>query len=272
MGIICLPVTVYYAFITTSFLLDADDDEPCFDKRERLLIVLLAWLLTPTAIPLFTVALIVYATYSKVGGLVVRLVQGIFEANLQAIFGSSISALRNLLRIKKLFKLNRKNAVLYVILVKGLAGNAFSRFMQIAGIMVSLLSVARACSNIFIIGSFNNTDKRQTEPGVCYLLKSLAFFLPHVVFRTTTTAFVAAFLKWYSLIPLAVYLIVNMVITRFLKNKYSRDWPTGTGLKGSFSDYALSLFTLRLARAKPSMAVPSSRRRCSPQQLFCSPA
>ena len=88
MGIICLPVTVYYAFITTSFLLDADDDEPCFDKRERLLIVLLAWLLTPIAIPLFTVALIVYAAYSNVGGFVVRLVQGIFEANLQAIFGS----------------------------------------------------------------------------------------------------------------------------------------------------------------------------------------
>ena len=107
-GIICLPVTVYYAFITTSFVIDADDDEPCFDKRERLLIVLLAWLLTPIAIPLFTVALIVYATYSNVGGLVVRLVQGIFEANLQAIFGSSISALRNLLRIKKIFKLNRK--------------------------------------------------------------------------------------------------------------------------------------------------------------------
>ena len=53
---------------------------------------------------------------------------------------------------KKAFKLNRKNAVLYVILVKGLAGNTFSRFMQIAGIMASLLSVARACSNIFIIG------------------------------------------------------------------------------------------------------------------------
>ena len=140
--------------------------------------------------------------------------------------------------------------MLYVILVKGLAGNTFSRFMQIAGIMVSLLSVARACSNIFIIGSLNNTDKRQTEPGVRYSLKSLAFFLPHVVFRTTTTAFVAAFLKWYSLIPLTIYLIVNMAITRFLKKKYTRDWPTGEGPNGCFTDYALALFTPAIGKSK----------------------
>ena len=82
--------------------------------------------------------------------------------------------------MKKLFKTKMKNnAVLYVVLVKGLAGNTFSRFMQIAGILTSLLSVARTCSDWFIIESFN-TNERQIEPGVWYSLNALAFFLPHV--------------------------------------------------------------------------------------------
>ena len=112
--------------------------------------------------------------------------------------------------------------MLYVVLVKGLAGNTFSRFMQIAGILASLLSVARTCSENFIIRSFID-DERHIEPGVWYSLKALAFFLPHVIFRTTSTAFVAAFLKWYALIPIAMYLIVNMVITLVLKKKYDRN-------------------------------------------------
>ena len=53
--------------------------------------------------------------------------------------------------MKKLFKTKIKdNAVLYVVLVKGLANNTFSRFMQIADILTSLLSVARTCTDWFI--------------------------------------------------------------------------------------------------------------------------
>ena len=126
--------------------------------------------------------------------------------------------------------------MLYVVLVKGLAGNTFSRIMQIAGILASLLSVARTCSDYFIIGSFND-EYHHIEPGVWYSLKAIAFFLPHVIFRTTSTAFIAAFLKWYAILPIAVYLIVNMVITLVLKKKYDRD------AGGSFLDYAFSLFT-----------------------------
>ena len=91
--------------------------------------------------------------------------------------------------------------MLYVVLVKGLAGNTFSRFMQIAGILASMFSVARTCSDWFIIEGFNTDDERHIEPGVWYSLKALAFFLPHVIFRTTSIAFITAFLKWYSLIP-----------------------------------------------------------------------
>ena len=149
--------------------------------------------------------------------------------------------------MKKLFKTKMKNnAVLYVVLVKGLAGNTFSRFMQIAGILTSLLSVARTCSDYFIIHSFN-TDKRQIEPLLQYSLKALAFFLPHVIFRTTSTAFVAAFLKWYAIIPLAGYLIVDMVITLVLKKKYNGDADK------AFLDYAISLFNpaIQLSEFKP---------------------
>ena len=126
--------------------------------------------------------------------------------------------------------------MLYVVLVKGLAGNTFSRFMQIAGILASLLSVAWTCSDGFIIHTFN-TEERQIEPGLWYSIKALAFFLPHVIFRTTSTAFVAAFLKWYAIIPLAGYLIVNMVITLVLKKKYDGD------MEKAFFDYAFSLLT-----------------------------
>ena len=140
--------------------------------------------------------------------------------------------------MKKLFKTKMKNnAVLYVVLVKGLAGNTFSRFMQIAGILTSLLSVARTCSDWFIIHSYNSIHKIYIEPGVWYSLKALAFFLPHVIFRTTSTAFIAAFLKWYALLPISVYLIVNMVITLVLKKKYDR------GADNAFGDFAFSLFT-----------------------------
>ena len=108
--------------------------------------------------------------------------------------------------------------------------------MQVAGILASLLSVARTCSDDFIIHSFNS-DERHIEPGVWYSLKALAFFLPHVIFRTTSTAFVAAFLKWYALIPITGYLIVNMVITLVLKKKYDGNADV------AFLDYAVSLFT-----------------------------
>ena len=131
---------------------------------------------------------------------------------------------------------NKNNAVFYVVLVKGLAGNTFSRFMQIAGILASLFSVARTCSDDFIIHSFND-EERQIEPGLWYSIKALAFFLPHVIFRTTSTAFIAAFLKWYALIPLSGYLIVNMVITLVLKKKYDGD------ADDAYSAYAISLFT-----------------------------
>ena len=132
--------------------------------------------------------------------------------------------------------------MLYVVLVKGLAGNTFSRFMQIAGILTSLFSVARTCSDDFIIHSFNS-DERHIEPGVWYSLKALAFFLPHVIFRTTSTAFIAAFLKWYALLPISVYLIVNMVISLVLKKKYDGDADK------AFLDYAFSLFTPAVNRS-----------------------
>ena len=95
-------------------------------------------------------------------------------------------------------------AVTYVILVTGPSTNPFSLFMQIAGILASLLSVAKTNAEYYIYTNFNAMDEnkdRQIPTNLILTLKALLFFAPHVVFRTTAMAFVAAFLKLYSLIP-----------------------------------------------------------------------
>ena len=51
-------------------------------------------------------------------------------------------------------------------------------------------------------------------------------------------AFVAAFLKFYSLVPLTVYFVINSVITCFLHSKHGDD-----NLAATFVSFALSLFT-----------------------------
>ena len=80
-------------------------------------------------------------------------------------------------------------------------------------------------------------EDRQIPPTIIVTLKALLFFVPHAVFRTTATAFVTAFLKLYSLVPLTVYIIINSVITCFLNKKHKvRD------VGNTFFLFALSLF------------------------------
>ena len=101
----------------------------------------------------------------------------------------------------------------YVVLVTGLSSNSLSRFMQIAGILASLVSVAKTCMEFHIYTSFNlKNGDRQIPLNMLLMFKAMLFFAPHVVFRTIATAFVVAFLKLYSLVPLMVYTLINSVM------------------------------------------------------------
>ena len=93
-GLIFLPMTVVYAYLTFEKLRESSS------WRKRLLILMLAPLLTPIAIPLMTVGYIVWVAYGNARKVVqpgffdetvgaFKMVEGILEANFQAILGLS---------------------------------------------------------------------------------------------------------------------------------------------------------------------------------------
>ena len=93
-GLVFLPMAVYYAFLTIKFLRESSS------WRKRLLILVLAPLLAPIAIPLATVYYIVFVAYGNARKVVqpgyydkmvgdLKLFEGLLEANFQAILGLS---------------------------------------------------------------------------------------------------------------------------------------------------------------------------------------
>ena len=93
-GLIFLPMTVFYAFLTFKFLRDSSS------WRKRLLVLVLALLLAPIVIPLMTVGYIVFVAYGNARKVVqpgyydvwvgnFKNFEGLLEANFQAILGLS---------------------------------------------------------------------------------------------------------------------------------------------------------------------------------------
>ena len=116
---------------------------------------------------------------------------------------------------------------MYIILENGPSDDLFSFFMQIAGVFASALTTAWACTEWRLYTNFYSYDPSKDNPlpsKKLHNLKALLFFAPHVLFRTTSTAIVAAFLKIYSLIPLTVFAIISVVTTCLLhKSRKKRD-------------------------------------------------
>merc|ERR1712210_161636 len=102
------------------------------------------------------------------------------------------------------------------------------------------MSVAKTCCENYLRQLYE--DKK--DPNFKTTMKALLFFAPHVLWRTTATAFVVVFLKFYSLVPLAVHLLVCSGITCFLHKRH------GNELETSFFNVALSLFTPCVGNAK----------------------
>jgi len=225
-SVIFIPMTVAYVVVAIRFFREDSS------RSKKLLIVLLALVLAVPAIPIMTVGYIGYVLYVFARKLIQPdynddddegvnngwagifiLLEAVGEANLQAVLVTSAT------------------------LVIGLPSDSiFSQFMKIAGILVSLFTVAKTCCAWHL----KNLDENKKDPDLATTIKALLFFAPHVVWRTTATAFVLAFLKFYSLIPLAVHIFVCSGITIFLHQRQA---------DSSFFAFALSLFTPSVADA-----------------------
>ena len=138
----------------------------------------------------------------------------------------------------------------FVILNAGPSDDPFSLVMQISGVFASVLTVARACTDWHLYTNFKSYDHnedQQIRARKLHTLKALLFFAPHVVFRTTATAIVAAFLKIYSIIPLTVFIILSVVITCAVHKSRKKE-----ELDETYFAFPLSLFA-------PSVSDPESK-------------
>ena len=56
------------------------------------------------------------------------------------------------------------------------------------------------------------------------VLKAMAFFVPHTVFRTASLSVVAAYFRLYALIPLSIYVILSLPVGSYaMKDGFSCD-------------------------------------------------
>ena len=113
-------------------------------------------------------------------------------------------------------------SVLYVILTTGLSKSFTKAFFQVGGIIASFASVSKFCAEWHIFTGYNWESEHPIPPEFSSTLKAMLFFAPHVIFRTGSSAFVAAYLKLYALIPLAVFLITSISISCLVHKKF--DW------------------------------------------------
>ena len=122
--------------------------------------------------------------------------------------------------------------------MRGLSTSPSSRFFQIGGILASLLSVAKFCSEWHLFTAFNffSDTNRQVPPRMVPTLKAMLFFVPHVLFRTTSTAVICAFLRLYAAIPLFIFLVTSFVIFIFHWKIHNRT------LRGTIIDMVFSFF------------------------------
>ena len=135
-------------------------------------------------------------------------------------------------------------SVLYVILTTGLSKSFSKAFFQVGGIIASFASVSKFCTEWHIFTGYNWHSEHPIPPEFSSTLKAMLFFAPHVIFRTGSSAFVAAYLKLYALIPLAVFLITSISIC-CLVNK---------GL--NWKNRIISLFYLPLSIFTPTVMYP----------------
>ena len=92
---------------------------------------------------------------------------------------------------------------IYIQLHVGLATDPTAQIFQGVGIATSILSITKGCAEWWVRSSGNVKNATLGQ-----ILQAFPFFLPHVLFRTSALAFTAAFLGYWTLIPLIFTVIV----------------------------------------------------------------
>ena len=136
----------------------------------------------------------------------------------------------------------------YVILEAGPSDDPFAFFIQIGGVLSSVVTTARACTEWHVFTNFNSYDRNKNHEILSknvHNMKALLFFVPHVAFKATATAIVVAFLKIHSFFPLTFFLIISVVITCALEKSRKKTDET-------YFLFPLSLFA-------PSVSRPESK-------------
>ena len=108
--------------------------------------------------------------------------------------------------------------MLFVLLNTGLSTNFTSCFFQIGGLLSSFFSVSKFCAEWHLYTAFNLDDDHNTKipSDLKSVFKAMLFFTPHTIFRTASLAFVAAFFRFYVLIPLSIYTVTSISILTFM--------------------------------------------------------
>ena len=122
-----------------------------------------------------------------------------------------------------------------------------SRIMQYLGMAVSLISLTKGCATWMLFTGFNvfkhfGNTKKQIPVSLSSVVKSLAFFLPHVVFRITAMSVSLAFLRKWGLIPCIVDVVTHVILIRIVD---VRD-------KSLFISFPMTLLS-------PTVAVPTAK-------------
>merc|ERR1712012_836839 len=188
-GITLLPMTVVYALAVLFFLFDISS------WWSRLAIILIAPILAPLAIPIMTVAYVVFVAYIFARKCVqpdftpddhnngksaryFKLVEALFEASFQSVI------------------------VPYILLKNGLSRDPFSLFLQLSGVAASVATVARTCTEWHLHTNFLSYDQ----------------------------ACVVAFLNVFSIVPLAIFSLTTIILTCLLNKISHREDPKDSSL------------------------------------------
>ena len=112
---------------------------------------------------------------------------------------------------------------------------------------ISLISLTKGCSTWMLFTGFNvfkhfGNTKKQIPEALSSVVKSLAFFLPHVVFRITAMSVSLAFLRKWGLIPCIVDVVTHVILIRIVD----------VSDKSLFISFPMTLLS-------PTVAVPTAK-------------
>ena len=107
--------------------------------------------------------------------------------------------------------------MLFVLLDTGLSSSFATRFFQIGGLLASFATVSKFLAQWHLFTGFNVKEDHDTKipPDLKSVVKAMLFFGPHVIVRTTSIAFLAAFFRFYTFIPISIFVIIMLPIVSF---------------------------------------------------------